>query len=55
VPSTTIAGSGLSVSGSASGGSDGVANTGGESMIGAGMGLMVLGLLARRAARVGPL
>lgn len=51
---TTIAGSGLSVSGPASGGSDGTAETGGESMLGAGLGLLGLGLVLRRAVRVSP-
>jgi hypothetical protein len=46
-----VAGSGLGQGGVPNGGSDGVANTGGESMIGAGMALAALGLLLRRAAR----
>jgi hypothetical protein len=50
----TVAGSGLSVSGAASGGSNGVAKTGGESLIVPGMGLLGLGLLVRRATRVRP-
>jgi hypothetical protein len=48
---TTIAGSGLGTASPPSGGSDGIADTGGESMIGAGLGLLALGLLLRRAAR----
>jgi hypothetical protein len=48
--STTAPGSGLGVDTPPSGGTDGIANTGGESMIGAGMALGALGLLLRRAA-----
>ena len=46
-----MAGSGLGQGGTPNGGSDGVADTGGESMIGAGMALGALGLILRRAAR----
>ncbi len=49
---TTVAGSGLNVSGPASGGSDGTAETGGESMLAPGLGLLGLGLVLRRASRV---
>ncbi len=49
---TTIGGSGLNVSGPASGGTDGTAKTGGESMLGAGLGLLGLGLALRRATRL---
>lgn len=51
---TTIAGSGLGVSDPPSGGADGTAVTGGESMIGLGMALLGLGLLLRRALRLQP-
>jgi hypothetical protein len=53
-PAPTVAGSGLNVAGSPSGGSDGIADTGGESMIGAGMALGALGLALRRVSRVRP-
>ena len=45
---TTIGGSGLGVAEPPSGGSDGVADTGGESMLGPGMALAALGLALRR-------
>ena len=48
---TTMSGSGLGDGTPPSGGSDGVADTGGESMIGAGIALGALGLLVRRATR----
>ncbi|MGH9274232.1 MAG: hypothetical protein ACRDZU_06255 [Acidimicrobiales bacterium] len=48
---TTTGGSGLGVGTPPSGGSNGIADTGGESMIGAGMALGALGLLLRRATR----
>jgi hypothetical protein len=48
---TTIAGSGLGQSGAPSGGTDGIANTGGESMLGAGLAVGALGLLLRRFRR----
>ncbi len=48
---TTVAGSGLGEGSAPNGGSRGVANTGGESMIGAGMAVAALGLLLRRAVR----
>ncbi|MFZ6003865.1 MAG: hypothetical protein ACOYXM_08005 [Actinomycetota bacterium] len=51
---TTIAGSGLGVSEPPSGGADGAAGTGGESMIGLGMALLGLGLLLRRGLRLQP-
>jgi hypothetical protein len=52
---TTAPGSGLGEDTPPSGGTDGVADTGGESMLGAGMALGALGLLLRRAtaARLG--
>lgn len=48
---TTIAGSGLGQPGAPSGGTDGIANTGGESMLGAGLAIGALGLLLRRFRR----
>jgi hypothetical protein len=48
---TTLGGSGIGQGGTPNGGADGVADTGGESMIGAGMALGAIGLLLRRAAR----
>jgi hypothetical protein len=54
VPAPTVAGSGLNVAGSPSGGSDGIADTGGASMTGAGMALGALGLALRRVSRVRP-
>jgi hypothetical protein len=48
---TTMSGSGLGEGTPPSGGTDGVANTGAESMLGAGMALGALGLLLRRATR----
>ena len=51
VTTTTAGGSGLGEGTPPTGGTDGVANTGAESMLGAGMALGALGLLLRRATR----
>ena len=45
---TTLAGSGIGGGGTPSGGADGIADTGHESMLGAGIALAAVGLLLRR-------
>jgi hypothetical protein len=47
-PPTSVAGSGIGVSTPPTGGSDGIAETGGESMLGAGLALAAAGLVLRR-------
>lgn len=47
---TTVAGSGLGVTTSPTGGTDGIAETGMESMLGPGLVLLALGLAGRRLA-----
>jgi hypothetical protein len=48
--STTISGSGLSATTPPTGGADGIADTGAESLLGPGLGLLALGLAGRRFA-----
>ena len=50
-PPASVAGSGLNVGAPPTGGSDGVADTGGESMLGIGLALAAAGIVLRRAAR----